>query len=467
MNAIVFNTLCGVKRAAVIFDDQVYRFMVFEDKEGRTGDIYMARVVKVLDSIQAAFVDLGMERNGYLQKEDMKGGFGAERISDLIKPGDEIAVQIKKEAVGDKGPKVTTKLSIQGSGIVFYDDDRNRLAVSKKIKDPEAVVRLKNLAHRLHHKTFGMIFRTHAENLAEEALEKEYESLLRKWEDLAGRILYSKAPQSLCKEKSFAAESVVNNVYRGLDQIVFDCREDLEDVRTACPGMQENLFQYMDPSEGLDTFSLHGIEKAMDGALKKKIWLKSGGNLIIEETEALTAIDVNLAKSSHDRGNKDVAGITNEEAAFEAGRQIILRNLSGIILIDFIDSDQTAQERLCGILSKILSEYDNRRFDVYGFTKAGLLEMAREKKGMSLRGRYFHEASIPEPIHTQGRVEKAMSRIKLETVMQNILLKTDLQTGEWLEGHSFEAGMKRRYGLSVALEKDRTFEAGKFEISYL
>ena len=463
MNAIVFNTIGRMKRAAVIFDDLVYRLEISEGGEGGIGDIYIGRVEKVIDSMQAAFVDIGLDRNGYLQKEEIKGGYGKDKISELIKSGDEIAVQIKKEAVGGKGPKLTGKLSVQGDGLVFYDDDNNRIAVSNKVDNPESIRRLKELAYEMHKKSCGMIIRTHAEKLSNEAIRNDYRNLEAKWEDVCSQMVYARAPKRIYKGADFAVEKVINNSYRGLDKIVFDCADDMESVLGSCSGVVVEMCEFRDISEGWNTFSLHSAGKALEESVKKKIWLPGGGNIIIEETEALTSIDVNSAKNA----TGGAVSTTNREAAAEAARQIMLRNLSGMILIDFLDEGKKARKEICGMMEDIFAKYDNRKFDVYGFTKAGLFEMAREKKGVSSRRFHTREETFEKPVYTMGRIEKELSRIKSETSMDKLELCTDLATGEWLEKTGYEAVARERYGQLVKIRKNKEMKPGEFEIIYL
>ncbi len=466
MNAIVFNTIGLIKRAAVIFDDTVYRLEVSEEKEGRIGDIYMGRVVKVLDSLQAVFVDIGIDKNGYLQKEDIKGAYEKDKISELLKMGDEIAVQIKKEAVGDKGPKLTGKLSVQGDGLVFYDDDKNRIALSNKIDNPKSIRRLKEIAYSMHDKPFGMIIRTHAETLSYEAIKKDYENLEAKWQDICAQKVYARAPKRIYMGRDFVVETVINNSYRGIEKIVFDCDDDMQSVLNACAGIENKICEFRDISEGFYTFSLFSLEKALEESVKKIIWLKSGGNIVIEETEALTSIDVNSAKSAA-KSLYGVAKAINMEAAIEASRQIILRNLSGMILIDFIDVNKRAQEELCKAVEDILVRYDNRKFDIYGFTKTGLFEMAREKKGVSIGRLHMREETFEKPIYTLGKIERELARIKAETSMVKLELGIDISTGRWLEKKGYRELVNERYGLSLEIKKSKDIKAGEFEISYL
>jgi len=408
-------------------------------------------------------VDIGLDRKGYLQKDEIKGGYGKKKISGLIKAGDEIAVQIKKEASGSKGPKLTGKLSIQGDGLVFYDDDNNRIAVSNKVENPKSIRRLKELAYEMHKKSCGMIIRTHAEKLSDEDIKQDYRNLQAKWEDLCSQMAYAKAPKRIYKGADFAVEKVINNSYRGMDKIVFDCADDMDSVLGSCSGVVGEMCEFRDISEGWNTFSLYSAGKALEESVKKKIWLPSGGNIIIEETEALTSIDVNSAKNA----SGGVVSTTNREASAEAARQIVLRNLSGMILIDFLDSDKKAQREICEMMEGIFEKYDNRKFDIYGFTKAGLFEMSREKKGVSSRRLHMRECEFEKPVYTLGRIEKELARIKSETSMKNLELCTDLATGAWLEKTEYEKIAGERYGQLVKIRKNKDIKPGEFEIIYL
>ena len=466
MNAIVFNTIGHIKRAAVIFDDIVYKLELSDGSSEKIGEIYMGRVAKVLDSLQAAFVDIGADKNGYLQKEDLKGGYGKNKISDLLKVGDEIAVQIKKEAFEDKGPKLTTKISLQGDGLVFYDDDKNRIAISNKVNNPKSIRRLKELAYSMHKRDCGMIIRTHAEALPYEDLKKDYDALEAKWEDICAQKIYARAPKRIYGGKDFVLETVINNSYRGIDKIVFDCKDDMESVLSVCAGIDSNICELQDISEGQYTFSLFSVEKAMEASVKKKVWLKSGGNIVIEETEALTSIDVNSAKSAA-KAHRGVASAANMEAAMESARQILLRNLSGMILIDFIDMDRKSREEIRSAIETFFIKYDNRKFDIYGFTRAGLFEMAREKKGISIRKSHIGEEIIEKPVYTLGKIERELAKIKSQTSMIKLEIETDSFTALWLEKRKYKSIVLERYGLSIDIKKNKQIKPGKFEIIYV
>ena len=468
MTILVFNTIGLQKRAAVIEDGKAVRLLFSKPAgEARIGDIYMGRVLRVLDGIQAAFVDIGTGRHGYLQKEDLPYGKDKERLSQILRPGDGVAVQVKREAQDRKGPKLTGKLSLQGNGLVFYNDERNRLAVSRKIENKSEADRLLGLGERLHDGPWGLIFRTHARDLSECDLEEEYGRMRRVWEALERRKFYAKAPSLLLKENGFVVETVVNSAYAGLEKVVFDCLEDLEAVRAACPGLDPDSLELADLSAGEDTFALWGADKALASALQPRVALEGGGDLVIEETEALTAIDVNLAGGSARKGPGKAVRLTNGAAVFEAARQIVLRNLSGLILIDFLDTDEAGRDSLCREMERLLSEKDNRRFDVNGFTRGGLMEISRERKGASLEKRLLSRKAFPGPVAILGDVESALRRIRAQTEMRVLELSIDPETAEWLDSWAFEKTMETRYGLRVKLKPDRRKRAGEFETDYL
>ncbi len=347
--------------------------------------IYVGRVAQVLPSIGAAFVEIEKGKTCFLPLSDVSDPVFIKQISEnkLLSQGDELLVQVVREAVKTKDPQVTTKLSIPGTYCVVTNQGHS-LGVSKKL-DEETKNRLREIAATVYEDSFGLIIRTNAAQADEQVLTDEIRNLQEQMRNILQYAPYRSLYSVLYEAPPEYVRILQNQPLEGehgLEQIITDDRTVYEHLLFFCetcgsPGLKEKLHFYEDPQ--LELKNLYSLQIKMERALQKKVWLKSGANLVIEPTEALTVIDVNSAKYSKGKKSEKQYLQVNLEAAHEIARQIRLRNLSGIILIDFIDLDQEEDQKLLLREMKQLLRDDSVKTEVIDLTKLGLMELTRKK----------------------------------------------------------------------------------------
>ena len=365
-------------------------------RRGYVGNIYKGRVSRVMPGMQAAFVEIGLERTAFLHANDIARmpqdpeatdppQSAVPPIAELVREGQEIVVQVVKDPIGSKGARLTTHLSIPSRYLVLLPYARS-LGVSVRIEDESERARLKELMQaNSTDRTQGYIVRTNAEGVGAEPLRADMAFLDRLWlsvgEDMArakvGERIYEELPLSLRALRDFLKPHV--------EKVRIDSRETydrtLAFARQFVPELAERIEHY--PGER-PIFDLYGVEDEIQRALRKEVPLKSGGYLIIDQTEAMTTIDVNTGGFLGTRNLEETVYRTNLEAAQAAARQLRLRNLGGIIIIDFIDmTDEEHKRQVLRTLEKALTR-DHAKTTVYEMSPLGLVEMTRKRTTESL-----------------------------------------------------------------------------------
>lgn len=384
-------------KVAVLEDGHLAEIYVERGPEQRlVGNIYKGVVKNVLPGMQAAFVDIGLEKNAFLfvddalpyQKKDEPAtdeiiAKETPNICDLVKEGQEIVVQIAKEPIGTKGARVTTQLSLPGRNLVLMPMV-DYIGISRRIEDEIERERLKTVLGEIKPQNVGLIVRTVAEGVSAEEFQEELNSLLVMWERLEQKSKKAGAPTLLHRDLELV-QRILRDVFNNdFQRLSVNCQTVLEKVEEYLDLFDPRLKCKVMLSDTVDLFAKYAIEQEIAQALKRKVWLKSGGYLVIDETEALTAIDVNTGKFVGSTNLSDTILKTNEEAAREIARQIRLRNIGGIIIMDFIDmAEETHQARVLQILEEELKK-DKVRAHVLGITSLGLIEMTRKKVRQSL-----------------------------------------------------------------------------------
>lgn len=439
------------------------------------GSIYRGIVESVLPGMQAAFIDIGWEKNAYLALEDVALPEELEgckpNIGDVLKQGQSIVVQIKKEAVDAKGPKVSSKLSIPGRTLVLVPG-RPYAAVSKKITPDSKRQALKELTDELlSGQNCGLIVRTAGQSCTIEELRQEFNWLLQQWNRLQDKMAEVQKPGLIQADQDLAA------------QVIRDCarESDLEGIYVNDFALYETLqqqivqrkvrFKIRLREENL--FEQFGLEGAVKGIHSRKIWLKNGGYIVFDRTEALNVIDVNTGKFTGKQDFQDTIVQMNLEAAGEIAWQIRLRNLSGIILIDFIDMHSVDDQTLVmNTLMEFLKK-DRVKTTVQGMTQLGLLEMTRKK----MRAPLCETLEEPCPFCMErGRVDSA------ETIGLRILDKLEEEAkrsaypvltvlchpiaAAWLlsEENGHLRRLEQLYNREILLRGDSHFAMAEFQV---
>lgn len=378
-------------------DGQLMEYRV-EREERVVGSIFKGIVQNVLPGMDAAFVDIGLERNAFLYVADIlpddptdntpasikRSELRRRKIKELIKPGQEIMVQVTKGARGTKGPRVTTRIALPGRYVVLMPE-ANHLGVSRKIEDRSERERLRKIGERIAVPGFGLIMRTECETRTEAELKADVQFLQQLWAQVLTNARRRRAPSIIHRDQTLLYRTVRDLFGDEIQRMVIDDPDEYEKVHLAAsavaPGLKEKIELY-DREEPI--FDYYGIERDLDLLLQHKVNMKSGGSLIVDEMEALTAIDINTGKQVGTTSLADTILRTNMEAADEVCRQLRLRDMGGIIVVDFIDMEGADdRKKVLDYFTKIL-EKDRARTRVGKISSLGLIELTRKRTGESV-----------------------------------------------------------------------------------
>ena len=392
---ILINVTPSEVRAALLENGVLQE--VYIDRmasHGLISNVYNGRVSRVLPGMQAAFVDIGLERTAFLHASDISGKNGAPNgdeipdIRELVREGDEMLVQVVKDPLGKKGARLTTFITLPSRHLVLLPKG-DTVGISARIEDEEERERLKTMVEKLLEKRnldCGIIVRTVAEGAGRGALKKDLKYLLRLWDVVQQRCSDSGAKQLIHDDLSLPMRVLRDLVTSDVERILVDSKEDFESMRefagTYLPDVEPMLQHYQ---RRRPIFDLHGIEDEISKALDRKIPLKSGGYVIFDQTEAMTTVDVNTGGYVGHRNLEETIYRTNLEAAVAIARQLRLRNLGGIIIIDFIDmEEQDHRDNLLKLLEQSMAR-DHARHQITPISPLGLVEMTRKRTRESLQ----------------------------------------------------------------------------------
>ncbi|MDP1809188.1 MAG: Rne/Rng family ribonuclease [Actinomycetota bacterium] len=392
-------------RAAMLEDRQLVEFYLEDAGRPRiAGNIYLGRIKDILPGMEASFVDIGLERNAFLFVNEVLAAEAefdgpAHEIQNLLKKGQDILVQVLKEPVGTKGARVTAQLALAGRKVVLLPLSKF-VGVSKRLENGERT-RLHSLADKIVPAGMGMIVRTVADGVEEKDLIQDVEYLVGLWEKISERARSSQAPALVHAEPGLAGRLIRDTFSGAYDRIIVDSPELKQEMQSlaekASPELKNRIKLY---SGKLPLFDKHNIESQLDTALKRRVWLRSGGYIAIDKTEALTGIDVNTAKYTGGRNLEQTIFKTNMEAAVEIVRQLRLRDIGGIIVIDFIDMQEPVHREAVLLAFNKAIENDRTKTRVSEISRLGLVEMTRKNMSEGIQT-HFYEAC---PVCGTGRV---------------------------------------------------------------
>ena len=357
------------------------------------GNIYLGRVQNVLPGMEAAFVDIATPKNAVLYRgdvqydpEDIEEKGKNARIEDILKARQMIMCQVTKNPIGAKGARLTQEVSLPGRFVVLIPNSKT-YGISKRLPD-DTRKRLRNILDRVKPEQHGLIVRTAAEHATEADLEADMQLLLQQWADIEAKAAKASKPTLLYREPELAVRVIreeFNPDYRG---VVIDDKRLYEDVHAYVkafnPELADRIEYYDAEAEGLSLFERHHVHEQVHKALDRKVWLPSGGSLIIEHTEALTVIDVNTGKNVGKDNLEATVFHNNMEAAVEIAKQLRLRDIGGIIVIDFIDMEiKDNRVQVVNQFREALAR-DKTRTQVFEISELGLVEMTRKRIGEGL-----------------------------------------------------------------------------------
>jgi len=482
---ILINARSYEVRVALVENGNLTEFHLQRPTEkGLIGNIYRGKVVRVLPGMQAAFVDIGLERTGFLYVDDvyisqneletqmlindltnekcpfhpvlpeneLRRSQGM-NIEDLLTEGQDILVQVSKDPIGTKGARLTCHITLPGRNLVFIPLT-DHIGVSRKINDEEIRQTLRAKIEALRPQGTGFIIRTVAEHASQEELEADMEFLLLLWDEIKDLSATSNIPSLVYEDLDITFRTVRDLFTHDVNAMIIDNKETydklLHFVRTFAPQLQDKISYYKDAPPLFETY---GIELEVSRAIEKKVWLRSGGYIIIESTEALSVIDVNTGRFVGKNNLNETIFKTNMEAAREIAYQLRLRNIGGIIIIDFIDmEDENHREELFAEFKEAVKK-DKSRINILKLSEFGLVQMTRKRSSENL-----HQLMC-EPCHYCAGEGVLKSRQTIcYDIFRKITRNSNKNSGQsiTLKVHPRIADMllKEEKGTATQLEKD-------------
>ncbi len=480
-------------------------FIERRDQSDITGNIYKGKVLRVLPGMQAAFVDIGLNQAAFIYVNDVVGeDYKAfeqlfkegitdkdnlseinikdsatsipkldRNIEELVTEGQEILVEVTKSPMGTKGARVTTHISLPGRFLVLMTRS-DHIGISRRIEDEEERNRLKESVLSLRNDDFGYIVRTVAEGINKEKFAYEMGFLKNLWANIQSKYQTAPAPSLLHKELNVSLRAVRDLLTHEAEKLVIDSRPVYESVLSFLDTFMPSLKDFVQLYEGSEpVFDAYNLEGDISRALKRKVWLKSGGYIVIEQTEALTAIDVNTGRYVGKYNLEETILKTNLDAVKEIAYQIRLRDIGGIIIIDFIDMEkQSSQEKVFNALQETLRK-DRSKTNVLPISEMGLIQMTRKRVKQSLNrimcescfycdgeGYLISKKSVCYSIYREIlRDSVDMMGIKL-TLMVNPEI-ADLLSGE---ENNIIVSLERIIGKQIVIYPNQEFHMEQFDI---
>lgn len=408
---IVVNVCEHETRVALLEDGTIAEFFIERGNVSDiAGNIYKGRVQRVLPGMQAAFIDIGINQAAFIYVDDLNpGGFDELKpfnsgrvqtgetanlyqepthsskknheikIGDLITEGQELQVQVAKPPIGTKGARVTSYATLPGRFVVLMPNS-DHIGISRRIENETERNRLKEMVTSLRKENYGYIVRTAAEGIHKETLENEMNFLINLWKTIQEKYKTAAAPSLLHKELTVCLRAARDLLMHEAEKMIIDSRPDYESVLSFLDTFMPSLKISVEFYEGYEpVFDAYNLEGDISRALKRKIWLKSGGYIVIEHTEALVAIDVNTGRYVGKHNLEETILKTNLEAVKEIAYQIRLRDIGGIIIIDFIDMEKKqSQEKVFNALKEALSK-DKSKTNILPISEMGLIQMTRKR----------------------------------------------------------------------------------------
>lgn len=426
---IIINEEGLETRVAVLEEGKLEGFFVERESEERiVGSIFKGKIQNVEDSLQAAFVDIGMKKNAFIHYWDMipedaarleaeegvsrgrssrRKKYAPGEMAKQFPVGSEIVVQVTKGAIGTKGPRVTANLSVPGRYLVMMPGSRLK-GVSKKIDDAKERERLKKVLARLPApENLGLIVRTAGAGARQISFARDTRALVETWAEVERRIREEPAPCRLYQEPDLAERVVRDSLTEDIDRIVIDDKDEynrLKDLVARISRRSRNRIKLYDGQAPI--FEHFDVERQLESAFQRKVWLKSGGYLIFDETEALVAIDVNTGRHKGGKTQEEAIVEVNLEAAEEVARQLRLRNVGGLVVIDFIDMKSRRHQNSIYRTLKESVKRDKARTNVLPVSDLGLIEMTRQRVEESIRSVTFSDCPY---CRGRGKVKSGLS----------------------------------------------------------
>jgi ribonuclease G len=506
---IVVNSSLVETRVAVIEDGTLVELLIDDSHtQSIAGNIYKGRVLKILPGMQAAFVDVGLSRDGFLYVRDIYEDMetyedlllaaeeealdavqeaadpeaqSARRsrrapqvsIEELIQEGQEVLVQVAREPLGTKGARITTHVSLPGRYLVYMPTE-SHVGVSRKIEQEAERSRLKGIIEEINVPREGIIVRTAGVSRSKAELQADLEFLRSTWRGTKAKAETARAPALVQKDLDLVFRIFRDLITKDVARLVVDSAVEyercLEYTQSLFPDMRELLFLY---TEDEPIFKSFGIEREIEKALRSKVWLKSGGYLVIEQTEALVSVDVNTGKYVGKHDFEETILKTNREAASEIAHQVRLRDLGGIIILDFIDmASQENRDKVMAELKEALKA-DRSPTNVSLLSELGLVEMTRKRVRQGLNQSLSQTCAVCSGLgwvrSTASIAHQALREVEWRLArkgLPRIKLRGAPDLVEWIKAEeaAIVENIQRSLGVEIELSVEESYPSGRYSL---
>jgi ribonuclease G len=490
---IVINADAYETRIAILEDGELAELLVERAEQRRhVGDIYLGRINAVLPGMQAAFVDLGLPKTGFLHASDLAENLAdledfdleengdrrrrrgqAPKIEDHLKKGQDVLVQVTKESIGTKGPRVTQQVSLPGRYSVLMPGV-DHVGVSRRIEDRGERQRLKGIVTEHKPKGAGLIVRTAGEGKDERAFEADVKYLTRLWQKVERKARAVHAPSVVHRELELTAGLIRDLFTEDTEEVLIDDKashaEILAYLKSVAPELRDRVKLYT----GKDAiFDAYDIESQIEKSFERKVWMKKGGYIVIDHTEALVAIDVNTGRFTGKKNQEETIFRTNLEAAREIPRQLRLRDMGGIIIIDFIDMEEESNKR--AVLEELRKELrkDRARTKAFAVSDLGIIEMTRQRERTSLMQFYTEDCpacgglgKVPSRETMLVKLERVLRRVAAAGGERSVVVKVAPEIALFfLEQEARRlAEIEKRFRLTIDLKDDPQLKRGEMRV---
>lgn len=472
-------------RVAILVDGDLVELHI-EREQRIVGNIYKGRVANVLPGMDAAFADIGLDRNAFLSVSDVvyereeEEGAGRERaagrlsIDRLVKVGQEVMVQVSRAPMGTKGARVTTRLALPGRYLVLLLSNGAYIGISRKIESERERKRLRGIAEKIRPKERGLIVRTEAEGKPRKDLKQDLDVLVSLAERIEAKAKAVSAPALIHEDLALVHKLVRDAFTRDVKSLIIDSepvyQNVLELVSQVAPSLKSRVSLYTDKTP---LFHGRNLEAEIDRLLRPRIWLKSGGYINIDRTEAMTVIDVNTGRYTGTDQLAETILNTNLHAAEEIARQLRLRDIGGIIVIDFIDMDRARHRTKVMEAFEEALKRDRARTKIGQISPLGLLEMTRKRTGEPLTGITTEscpmcagQGRVRSPMTQATKVERELARLAAESETDSMLVRVPPKAAAILIGFQGERAeaIEQRLGIPIHIRAMSGLTAEQFEI---
>jgi ribonuclease G len=496
-NKIIVSVEKLERRVALLENGRLEEYSVERNSSRNiVGSVYKGRVKNIEMGLKAMFVDIGFEKNAFLHFWDaipaaldsgieeidrptkkQKKRITAKDIPNIYPVGSEVIVQVTKGPIGTKGPRVTTNLSFAGRYLVLMPFS-DRSGISRKIEDPKERDRLRKILRQLQIPDgIGVIIRTVGEGARARYFVRDLRFLLEQWTKVEQRINDKPAPSRVFEEPDLVERTVRDFLTEEIDEVMCDDREAtdrMNEIVAQISRRSRNRIKYYDGATPI--FETYGVQKQIDDAFHRQVWLRCGGYIVIDETEALVAIDVNTGRNKGGRDVEKTILQTNLEAADEIARQLRLRNVGGLIISDFIDMKSRKDQQLVYNLMKERLKRDKAKTHVLPISPLGLMEMTRQRAQESLSdtiyencpycgGRGVVKTSMSTSVELHRTLNTVMRKYQESVHDIRVILNPDVLKRLKEEDEELLVELERRYAGRLMFRGDPTFHHEKFVVT--